>query len=118
MIKIHQQFQTYIFLSFFHPEDKLKPQIYKRSVAAAVDWVSFLRHPTKFFESEFSGQLFDGNPKTFEWRWWKYNQVCIIVDISVGFEMTNILSMADLNDELDRLDKEYEVSGMPFEYDF
>ena len=27
-------------------------------------------------------------------------------------------SMADLNDELDRLDKEYEVTGMPFEYDF
>jgi len=42
----------------------------------------------------------------------------MIVEISVGFEITNISSMADLNDELDRLDKEYEVSGMPFEYDF
>ena len=30
------------FLSFFHPEDKLKPQVYKRSVGAAVDWVSTL----------------------------------------------------------------------------
>ena len=40
------------FFSFFHPEDKLKPQVYKRSVAAAVDWVSFLRHPIKFFEIE------------------------------------------------------------------
>ena len=44
--------------------------------------------------------------------------VCIILDISDDFGITNILSMADLNDELDRLDKEYEVSGMPFEYDF
>lgn len=32
--------------------------------------------------------------------------------------MTNLRSMADLNDELDRLDKQYEVTGMPFEYDF
>ena len=106
------------FLSFFHPEDKqMKPLVYKRSVGAAVDWVSTVGNLYSMVYW-ILGQLFVGNASTFKRRRCKYNQVCWIVYISGGYEMTNLRSMADLNDELDRLDKQYEVTGMPFEYDF